>query len=188
MPHIHTEPNQHDVTVSAYIVRFDNDEPLAFVHMHRKFGKLLQVGGHIELDETPWQAVAHELREESGYGLDELQVLQPSSQLVEAVGAIMHPLPIFSNTHTIPNMDSHFHSDFAYAFVAGASPKHSPAEGESDDVRWLTLKELKRAAHDGVAARDIAVFYEAIITKVIGTYVLIPASRYSLEKPSGLSI
>ncbi len=32
----------------------------------------MQVGGHIELDETPWQAVEHELREESGYTLAEL--------------------------------------------------------------------------------------------------------------------
>ena len=70
MPHIHTEPDQHDMTVSAYIVRTDSAEPLCLVHMHRKIGKLAQIGGHIELNETPWQSIAHELEEESGYTLE----------------------------------------------------------------------------------------------------------------------
>jgi len=64
MAHIHTAPNQHDHTVTAYIIRIDKDEPRALLHMHKKLNVLLPVGGHIELDETPWAAMAHELEEE----------------------------------------------------------------------------------------------------------------------------
>lgn len=71
MPHIHTKPGQYDHTVTAYIVRTDGDDPKVLLHMHRKLGMLLPPGGHVELDETPWAAMAHELTEESGYTLDE---------------------------------------------------------------------------------------------------------------------
>ena len=66
MAHIHTQPGQHDHTASAYIIRTDLDTPRIMLHLHRKIGKYLQFGGHVELNETPWQAVVHELREESG--------------------------------------------------------------------------------------------------------------------------
>lgn len=69
MPHIHTEPGQHDLTVSAYIVRMDLPEPAIILHKHRKLNKWLQFGGHVEPHENPWQAVQREIREESGYEL-----------------------------------------------------------------------------------------------------------------------
>ena len=186
MPHIHTEPGQHDMTISAYIVRVDGDEPRALVHMHRKLGKLMQIGGHIEVDETPWQTVAHELSEESGYGLDELQILQPDAQQVEAEGVVVHPLPVLFNTHMIS--DTHYHSDLCFAFVATAAPMHAVADGESADLRWLTLSELKQSSINGEAAKDVAVFYEAIINRFLENYERVPASQYSIEKPQGMSL
>jgi 8-oxo-dGTP pyrophosphatase MutT (NUDIX family) len=186
MPHIHTAPNQHDITVSAYIVRVDGTEPKVLVHMHRKFHKLLQVGGHVELDETPWASVAHELLEESGYTLEELDILQPDAERVIAEGAVVHPVPVLSNTHKIG--DSHFHSDFCYAFVAKSGPHNRMAEGESEDLRWLTLAELKDAVEQGLAAHDAYIYYEAIITRYLAVYYRIPASDYSIEKPTSDSL
>lgn len=78
MPHIHTAPNQHDHTVTGYVIRTDGDQPRALLHVHKKLGKLLPPGGHIELDETPWAAMLHELREEAGYDAGQLLVLQPT--------------------------------------------------------------------------------------------------------------
>ena len=68
MPHIHNKPGQHDICVSGYIVKItEGDEPRIILHKHRKLKMLLQFGGHVELDETPWQAVLREIAEESGY-------------------------------------------------------------------------------------------------------------------------
>jgi len=61
MPHIHTMKNGHDFTTTAYIVRVDTLEPKALVHMHKKLKRLLAVGGHVEMNESPWQAIAHKL-------------------------------------------------------------------------------------------------------------------------------
>jgi len=49
MSHIHTQPGQHDMTVSAFIVRQVDGEWKCLVHLHKKAGKLMQVGGHVEL-------------------------------------------------------------------------------------------------------------------------------------------
>lgn len=120
MAHIHTQPGQHDHTVTAYIVRTDSTEPKILLHMHKKLSRLLTVGGHIELDETPWQAIAHELQEESGYSLNELLVLQPKERLAGLSGVVMHPYPVVMNTHNVA--PGHDHSDTGYAFVATANP------------------------------------------------------------------
>lgn len=129
MPHIHTLPGQVDQSATGFIVRDDFDEPKALFHVHRKLGSLLPPGGHVELDETPWMAMAHELHEESGYSLNELRVVQPKVRLKHLSGITLHPLPVVSNTHDIP--DDHFHTDLDYLFIASAPSQGKPEEGEN---------------------------------------------------------
>ena len=131
VPHIHTDAGQHDMTVSAWIVRNINGEWKCLIHFHKKIEKYMQIGGHIELDETPWQAMVHELKEESGYEPSELSVLQHTDKLPADVGNISHPIPFSMNTHSVGN--EHFHSDLCYGFVAYDTPKASAAAGESNN-------------------------------------------------------
>ena len=181
MPHIHTQPNQHDMTVSGYIVRVDDVEPRCLVHMHRKMGKLMQIGGHIELDQTPWQSMAQELKEESGYELGEVQVAQHSTERLDDATLVTHPTPFLVNTHSVGN--NHFHSDLCYGFVALAPPLNQVAEGESEDSRWLTLSELDAAVESGEALSDMRNIYRLFV-KTIGSYALVAATSFSLAKPA----
>jgi 8-oxo-dGTP diphosphatase len=184
MPHIHTEPGQHDITVSAWIIRFDEGVPRVLVHMHRKMGKLMQIGGHVELDETPWQTLAHELSEESGYELSDLQIVQPFAAIPEIEDAIVHPVPVLSNTHRVTA--DHYHSDYCYGFVAKDVPPQAPAEGESQDIRWLSIDELQETVAQGITFQDVADIYRYVVDKCLPTYKLVDASKYSVEKPSVL--
>ncbi len=59
MPHIH---EKIDFTVSCYIV---HDQKVLLVD-HRELKKWLPIGGHIELDEDPDQALQREIKEECG--------------------------------------------------------------------------------------------------------------------------
>lgn len=186
MPHIHTEPGQHDVTVSAYIIRIDEAEPRLLVHMHKKFGKLMQVGGHIELDETPWRALEHEVFEESGYTLTELQLLQPQHTLPALANAIVHPVPLLMNTHKVS--ETHYHSDLAYGFVTSHIPTQAPSEGESSDIRWMTMSELTAAVAEGIALEDVVQIFEAITKDCLDSYYRIEASIFSVDEPSSLSV
>lgn len=154
MPHIHTAPGQHDHTVSAYIIRYDDIDDLSdlrlLVHMHKKFGMLLQPGGHIELNENPWAAISHELLEETGYDMDQLLLVQPNMPMVTKLSnpnAILHPLPFCVNTHdaSTPELDGavHRHTDTTYLFLTQESPRNQLGEDESQDLRWLTQYEIE---------------------------------------------
>lgn len=164
MPHIHTTPNHHDLTVTAYIIRTDTPQPQALFHMHKILGVLLPVGGHVELHETPWQAVAHELEEESGYALEQLRVLQPVSRITKISKVVQHPQPLSINTHAMPG--EHFHTDLQYAFTATSNPAHTVGEGESSDLRWLTQDELNALTpsevYDGTKEIYNFIFNEAL--------------------------
>lgn len=148
VPHIHDKPGQHDHTVSAYIIRIDGDEPKILLHRHKKLGVFMQFGGHIELHETPWQAMKHELLEETGYEFDQLELLQPKQRMKNITSSNLHPQPFVHSTHKITN--DHFHTDSGYAFVTKDEPKHAVASGESKEMRLFTLEELK-----ALAAKDM---------------------------------
>lgn len=180
MPHIHTGPNQHDMTMSAYIIRREDDEWKCMVHFHRKVDMLMQIGGHIELDETPWQTVVHELREESGYTPSELKVMQYTTDRLQGADNVMHPTPLLVNTHYVGN--EHYHSDLCYGIVAHDVPERGVAEGESTDIRWLTIDELKEGAKNGTVLTDVVSVYEFYLRQIDGM-VAVDADTYSLEKP-----
>lgn len=148
MGHIHTTPGQVDQTVSAYIVRRDGDEVYVMLHKHKKLGKLLPIGGHVELHETPWGAMSHELTEESGYNLDDLRILQPKTRIMQLENVVLHPQPIVVQTHSVAK--GHFHTDMGYLFVAETLPPAAPAEGESEDIRWLTRDGVESLSNDEI--------------------------------------
>ena len=181
MPHIHNEPGQIDATVTAYVCRKRHDELEIMLHMHKKLGILLPVGGHIELDETPWQAVAHELEEESGYELSQLRLLQPKLRLKWLDGAVLHPQPLLLNTHAITN--EHCHSDITYAFFTEDEPRKHLSEGESHDIRWLTKQAITVLDESIIYANTRAVC-DFILTN-FDTWELVETSRFSLEKSLG---
>lgn len=184
MPHIHTQPNQHDMTVSAYIVFRDGDEWKCLAHYHKKMDVIMQTGGHIELDQTPWQAIASEITEETGLGLAELEVLQPTQEVIQMERTIAHPVPFHVNTHAVG--DDHYHSDLCYGFISPSKTGLRSIDGESDDLRWLTLDELQKLADEGEALRDVYDIYDFLI-RHLGEYASVPSDIFSLGKPAAPS-
>lgn len=140
MPHIHTEPGQHDATVCAFILRI-TDQPRLLFHQHKHVGTLLPVGGHIELHETPWQAVVREINEESGYESTQLEALVPAWQFEEAPAVRMQPIPFVLLTHGYDTID-HYHNDLSFLVYVTDEPAGYPSEGESLDLRWLTSDDI----------------------------------------------
>lgn len=159
MPHIHSKPGQHDTTASAFIVRTDGPEPQLLLHMHRKVHQYLQFGGHVELNENPWQTIRHEVVEEAGYDLSQLQLLQPPGRLRSVSDAILHPYPVVLLTCKFPKLD-HFHTDIAYAFVTDQLPQHAVAAGESTEMRLVAVSELKSLANGSIPenVREVGLF------------------------------
>lgn len=178
MGHIHTKPGQRDFTASAFIIRTDSKEPCIMLHMHKKLGKFLQFGGHVELHETPWQTVAHELLEESGYELAQLQVLQPKDRIKNVSDTRLHPVPITLNTHNFGNGVDHYHTDIGFALVTDQAPKHQPAEGESKKFKLMTANEISELPKNLIAENVQASCLFALGT-CLPKWEKIPATSFS---------
>jgi 8-oxo-dGTP pyrophosphatase MutT (NUDIX family) len=183
MAHIHTEPNQHDFTASAFIVRDDMDEPRVLLHMHRKLGRLLQPGGHIELHEHPWDSIAHELQEETGYMLADVEVLQPELRITATEGIVLHPQPLFVNTHAFPEQE-HFHTDLAYLLLAHDKPKQPPDEDESQDLRWLSRAAIEALSDELIYANTREVCLD-IFDRFLDLWKPVAATNFSANNTSG---
>lgn len=163
MPHIHTEFGQHDHTTSAYIVRASElGEVELLLHLHKKINKLMQPGGHVELHENPWEAISHEIPEETGFDMEQLQLFQPRIKLLNNLSsAVVHPYPLLHNTHETP-VTGHKHTDISYLFFADEEPNDFPAEGESTVFHWVTRSQLQSLTADQVTRT----------AKIVGDYVL----------------
>ncbi|HEX9373805.1 MAG TPA: NUDIX hydrolase [Roseiflexaceae bacterium] len=100
---------------------------------HRKLGKWLPPGGHIDPHELPDQAALREVREESGL---EVELL--------ALGETLGRIRVLPQPHCILLEDigpGHQHVDLIYfARVCGGSLAH--AEREANAARWFTWDEL----------------------------------------------
>lgn len=158
MPHIHTEPGQHDLTTTAFIIRMIDGQSHGLVHAHRKLGMLLPVGGHVELDETPWAAVLHEIAEESGFSPEQLAVLQPTERIRQMDGVKVHPVPLFLQTHEFKQGEGHSHVDIGFLFITDQAPASLPHEGETAELSWLTNDEIQSRKSE--MPSDIAQIYD----------------------------
>ena len=124
-------PRGH-ITASAWVLSSDQTETL-LVH-HRKLNRWLQPGGHIEGDQTVFDAALREAREESG-----LTNLRSLSEAIFDVD--IHPIP------ARPEFPAHQHLDIRYVFVADRTEllRCSP---ESHAVQWWPLSGLSRTVAD----------------------------------------
>jgi 8-oxo-dGTP pyrophosphatase MutT (NUDIX family) len=161
MAHIHLGEGQYDFTVSAFILKQEAAEaPQVLLHRHRKLGLWLQPGGHIELDEHPWQAMAHELQEETGYSLEQLQVLQAAPAFPGLVETT-HPTPLLYRSHSFPTGGpTHLHTDAMFAlFTTDREPRFGLAQEESQEVEWFTVEEVLALPMESIIpdTRSIAV-------------------------------
>lgn len=180
MAHIHTNPGEHDHTASAFVIRTDTTEPKLLLHIHKKLGVLLQPGGHVELHETPWQAITHELMEETGYELSQLQVLQPRVRISSINAAVLHPQSIVHNTHHFDKEGVHKHIDISYAFTTTSEPRHTPGEGESHTLRWVTLDELRSLRSPEEIYENVRQIGEFALTSILNDWEAVDANTFEL--------
>lgn len=129
MPHIH---EQIDFTVACFIV-YQGKVLLAH---HRQLHTWLPVGGHIELDEDPEQALFREIQEECG-----LEVILPSNRLTEEPDDHIKYLiaPEYLDIHHIS--PTHRHIGMVY-FARAKTDQAILAPAEHHALRWFAADEL----------------------------------------------
>lgn len=130
MPHLH---EKIDFTVAVFVV----DHGRVLMILHRKLGKWLPLGGHIELDEDPEQAALREAREESGL---EVELLGERPQTTEP-GTRALIAPRFLDIHRINATHEHIGMIYLARPIGGSL---ALAAEEHLDIRWCATEDLER--------------------------------------------
>ena len=73
-----------------------------------------------------------------------------------------------------------YNHHLCYAFIARAIPARAQAEGEADDIRWLTLPELQCEVAGGTALEDVYEIYTHIVTQCPERYEWVHADAFSI--------
>ncbi|MFZ3010081.1 MAG: NUDIX domain-containing protein [Candidatus Microsaccharimonas sp.] len=146
--------------------------------MHKVMHMLVAVGGHVELDENNWQAVVHEIKEESGYVLDELKVLQPAERIKTLTSVQLQPYPLVIKTQDTTGLENHLHDDIAYVFTTLKDPSIAIDSSESDDIRWLTEQEIQNLSDESIYA-DTREIYMYLFRVVLKSWEQIDTSIFS---------
>lgn len=105
------------------------------LHRHKRLGRWLQPGGHLEPGEAPWQAAVRETREETG---------------LDAVHPAAGPLLLHVDVHEGPR--GHVHLDLRYLLGADASAVLAPSPGESPEVVWWQPEDAARVTDTSTRA------------------------------------
>ena len=120
----HADPTH--VTGSAIVL--DGDDRV-LLHRHKRLGRWLQPGGHLEPGEAPWEAASRETVEETG-----LRARHPAAG----------PQLLHVDVHEGPR--GHVHLDLRYLLHGDAEVALRPAAGESPEVAWWTLPAARHLA------------------------------------------
>ena len=128
-------------------------------------------GGHVEINENPWDALVHEIFEETGYEMNQLQVLQPyglPTVDINDAHTVQHPIPFIVDTHLMEtNVKNHNHINLSYLFYTDQLPKHEVTGDESTIFKRLTTVKLASATDDEVLAsmRKAGILALALVRK-----------------------
>lgn len=128
MPHIH---ELYDFTITVFIVY--NDKVLLV--NHPRYQKWIPMGGHIELDEDPEQALYREIKEETGL---DCEILSDTPHL-DSPGTKFLPTPAFMDVHEAN--PPHKHISMVY-FARAKSDKFTLSD-EHTAIKWFTAPELE---------------------------------------------
>lgn len=120
-----------DFVISVFILHRGR---VLLVH-HKTYDEWLPIGGHIELDEDPEQALWREVREECGL---KIRLLQTRPAIAHP-GVKPIPAPAYMDVHKTGG--KHRHIAFVY-FAVSASDRAKLLEREHHSFRWFTPAEL----------------------------------------------
>ncbi|MET0980025.1 MAG: NUDIX domain-containing protein, partial [Candidatus Saccharimonadales bacterium] len=98
--------------------------------------------GHIELHETPEEALYREVAEEAGITREHLSFINTNQgmELFDRRSSVVDLVPFDIESHPIGD-DGHRHIDMAYV-LESTTDRVRPADGESQELRWFSLEEL----------------------------------------------
>lgn len=170
---------ERQFTASAYI--FCQGKILLL--RHKKLGKWLPPGGHLEKGETPAECAIREVLEETGL---HVEILSDEPVQIEDYNAKTIARPWLCLLENIPEYQSvpeHQHIDFIY-LAKPVTPFQELPKGlflhEKEELCWMTLEEVQALPKEDLFAETLQTL-EAVFSQRISC---IDSNLYSLARSS----
>jgi 8-oxo-dGTP pyrophosphatase MutT (NUDIX family) len=135
-----------DGHITASAVVLDADAQRTLLIFHRKLGRWLQPGGHVEVDDEDLAAAA----------------LREASEETGIAGLTVDPDPIHLDVHWV---GTHHHFDVRFIVRAPAGAVAGGANREVEGCRWVAIDELSTLTTEA----SVVDLVEAAITRIHGT-------------------
>lgn len=129
-------------TMTATVYVADRKKQKILLHLHKKFGELYPLGGHIEPHELPHEAALREVYEESG-----LRVIlaDEKGMPLESFDTFVLPAPAFllheNLNRPVQNLDFVYIAYLPEGTDGDADLK--PLSGESKSFYWVDKEEVR---------------------------------------------
>ncbi len=149
MPHIH---HLYDYTITVFIV--NKSEQVLLVN-HPSYDMWIPMGGHIELDEDPEQALYREIAEETGLDV----TIMANKPAIKSKGTKFILTPSYIDVHDAN--PPHKHISFTY-FAIAKNDAFTKSD-EHTDMKWFTENELKDSRYH---LSESVIFYARQAMKV----------------------
>ncbi len=129
-------------------------EPVTLLHFHRKLQTWLPPGGHVEINESPYEAALREIVEETGLLESDLKFL-PNGMLPRKIDdrAKILEMPHLLLEEYIE--ENHYHLD--WIFFAKLDPI-SYELSDNGDFRWFSKEELEVESNIFENVKELAIY------------------------------
>jgi len=123
------------VTATCFII----DSGKILFLMHKKLGKWMPPGGHVETDETPIEAICREVLEETGFNIEIIDTYRDDRIKDEVAEEAIRPMAIMvENVKYETGMHIHFDLDY----MAMLGKKADGIAAEQHEIRWIGENEI----------------------------------------------
>lgn len=126
----------HDLIDFVSVVYIIYKDKVLLIH-HKQLNKWLPIGGHIELNEDPDEALFREVKEECGLEIE----VSSDKPNIKSEGTKFLYTPESLNIHKIS--DTHRHVGLVY-FAKTKSDKFVFNAEEHKDIKWFNSADLER--------------------------------------------
>jgi len=134
-------PLRQHYVATGYV--YDRETDSFLLILHKKLGKWLPPGGHLEEGEVPHQGALRELQEETGLRGRIVNLLQTPDVATPSVAQFFSPFCILREIiPATPREDEHVHIDFVYAIEIERTDALRIRAEEISQARWISSQEI----------------------------------------------
>lgn len=126
---------------TAYIVSKIEGKLKVLLHKHTKLGIWIAIGGHVEEDENPTEAVTREVKEETNL---EIKLITTKRKLLKTDQISEQIMPQVVFEEKVPkyqDTEEHYHIDLIYFAFCKNPQKIKMVE----EYKWFSKNDLKKA-------------------------------------------